>query len=118
MAELQKRLEAKGIYDISEDAKLNDLVRNYLNQDNNSIPIPGEDSERTERMPMPLQGDIAVVEEGQVYVLSNVVGPIAMENNELKLPRELLKGKYQPDERVSQSLSDKLMNIFIGHQYS
>lgn len=66
MAELQKRLEAKGIYDISEDANLNDLVRNYLNQDNNSIPIPGEDSERTEGMPMPLQGDIAVVEEGQV----------------------------------------------------
>lgn len=118
LAELQKRLEAKGIYDISEDANLNDLVRNYLNQDNNSIPIPGEDSERTEGMPMPLQGDIAVDEEGQVYVLSNVVGPIAMENNELKLPRELLKGKYQPDERVSQSLSDKLMNIFIGHQYS
>ena len=352
LAELQESLEAKGIFDISEDAKLNDLVRNYLNQDNNSIPIPGEDSERTEGMPMPLQGDIAVVEEGQVpdqphggdmskttpnedkklfmecsiagisfydiddiwnelqigtklalvrqkdnaydknavavalvgdydgdpddfdfdfilgyiprkcnealavmldmgwqdmfeteicelkehvpysdrihisiyiknresteeeleekegnrlrmvviteedkwrhlseqlwqkgytyfrwggfppweldlpskgdkvvflyhdgeryfmylmqtiaigeqsipfledvnelyqvddctvYVLSNVVGPIAMENNELKLPRELLKGKYQPDERVSQSLSDKLMNIFIGHQYS
>ncbi len=66
LAELQESLEAKGIFDISEDAKLNDLVRNYLNQDNNSIPIPGEDSERTEGMPMPLQGDIAVVEEGQV----------------------------------------------------
>ena len=63
LAELQKRLEAKGIYDISEDAKLSDLVRNYLNQDNDSVPMPGEDFERTQGMPIPLQGDIAVVEE-------------------------------------------------------
>ena len=53
-----------------------------------------------------------------VYVLSNVVGPVIIDNGELKLPKELLKGKYQPDERVSQSLSDKLMDIFISHQYS
>ena len=65
LAELQKRLEAKGIYDISEDAKLSDLVRNYLNQDNNSVPMTGEDFERTEGMPIPLQGDIAI-EEGLV----------------------------------------------------
>lgn len=65
LAELQKRLEAKGIYDISEDAKLSDLVRNYINQDNNSVPMPDEDSERTQGMPMPLQGDIAI-EEGLV----------------------------------------------------
>ena len=45
------------------------------------------------------------VDDCTVYVLSNVVGPIDIENNELKLPRELLKGKRQPDERVSQSLS-------------
>lgn len=66
LAELQESLEVKGITDISEDAKLNDLVRNYLNQDNNSVPMPGEEYERTEGILMPLQGDIAVVEEGQV----------------------------------------------------
>ena len=65
LAELQKRLEAKGIYDISDDAKLSDLVRNYINQDNNSVPMLDEDSERTQGMPMPLQGDIAI-EEGLV----------------------------------------------------
>ena len=53
-----------------------------------------------------------------VYVLSNVVGPVIIDISELKLPKELLKGKYQPDERVSQPLSDKLMEIFISHQYS
>lgn len=57
------------------------------------------------------------VDDCTVYVLSNVVGPVVMDNKELELPKELLKGKYQPDERVSQSLSDKLMKIFIGHQY-
>lgn len=58
------------------------------------------------------------VDDCTVYVLSNVVGPVIIDNSELKLPKELLKGKYQPDERVSQSLSDKLMEIFISHQYS
>lgn len=58
------------------------------------------------------------VDDCTVYVLSNVVGPVIIDNNELKLPKELLKGKYQPDERVSQSLSDKLIEIFISHQYS
>ena len=58
------------------------------------------------------------VDDCTVYVLSNVVGPVIIDNGELKLPKELLKGKYQPDERVSQSLSDKLMDIFISHQYS
>ena len=58
------------------------------------------------------------VDDCTVYVLSNVVGPIIMDNSELRLPKELLKGKYQPDERISQPLSDKLMNIFIAHQYS
>ena len=58
------------------------------------------------------------VDDCTVYVLSNVVGPVIIDNSELKLPKELLKGKYQPDERVSQPLSDKLMEIFIGHQYS
>ena len=58
------------------------------------------------------------VDDCTVYVLSNVVGPVIINNSELKLPKELLKGKYQPDERVSQPLSDKLMEIFIGHQFS
>lgn len=58
------------------------------------------------------------VDDCTVYVLSNIVGPVIIDNGELKLPKELLKGKYQPDERVSQPLSDKLMEIFIGHQYS
>lgn len=58
------------------------------------------------------------VDDCTVYVLSNVVGPVIIDNSELKLPKELLKGKYQPDEHVSLSLSDKLMEIFIGHQYS
>lgn len=58
------------------------------------------------------------VDDCTVYVLSNVVGPVIIDNSELKLPKELLKGKYQLDERVSQSLSDKLMDIFISHQYS
>ena len=58
------------------------------------------------------------VDDCTVYVLSNIVGPVIIDNSELKLPKELLKGKYQPDERVSQSLSDKLTEIFIGHQYS
>lgn len=58
------------------------------------------------------------VDDCTVYVLSNVVDPVIIDNSELKLPKELLKGKYQPDERVSQPLSDKLMEIFIGHQYS
>lgn len=58
------------------------------------------------------------VDDSTVYVLSNIVGPVIIDNSELKLPKELLKGKYQPDERVSQSLSDKLMYIFISHQYS
>ena len=58
------------------------------------------------------------VDDCTIYVLSNIVGPVIINNSELKLPKELLKGKYQPDERVSQSLSDKLMDIFISHQYS
>lgn len=58
------------------------------------------------------------VDDCTVYVLSNVVGPVIIDNCELKLLKELLKGKYLPDERVSQPLSDKLMEIFIGHQYS
>ena len=58
------------------------------------------------------------VDDCTVYVLSNIVGPVIIDNSELNLPKELLKGKYQPDERVSQSLSDKLMEIFISHQYS
>ena len=58
------------------------------------------------------------VDDCTIYVLSNVVGPVIMDNKDLRLPKELLKGKYQPDERVSQPLSDKLMNIFIAHQYS
>ena len=58
------------------------------------------------------------VDDCTVYVLSNVVGLVIIDNSELKLPKELLKGKYQLDERVSQPLSDKLMEIFIGHQYS
>lgn len=41
-----------------------------------------------------------------------------MEDCELYLPKELLKGKYQPDERISQSLTNKLMDIFVSHQYS
>lgn len=57
------------------------------------------------------------VDDCAVYVLSNIVGPVIIDNGELKLPKELLKGKYQPDERVSQPLSDKLMEIFIAHQY-
>lgn len=57
------------------------------------------------------------VDDCTVYVLSNIVGPVIIDNGELKLPKELLKGKYQPDERVSQPLSDKLMEIFIAHQY-
>lgn len=58
------------------------------------------------------------VDDCTIYVLSNVVGPVIMDNKDLRLPKELLKGKYQPDERVSQPLSDKLMSIFIAHQYS
>ena len=57
------------------------------------------------------------VDDCTVYVLSNIVGPVIIDNGELNLPKELLKGKYQPDERVSQPLSDKLMEIFIAHQY-
>ena len=58
------------------------------------------------------------VDDCTVYVLSNVVGPVIMEDCELYLPKELLKGKYQPDERISQSLTNKLMDIFVSHQYS
>lgn len=58
------------------------------------------------------------VDDCTVYVLSNVVGPVIIDDSELKWPKELLKGKYQPDERVSQALSDRLMRIFVSHQYS
>lgn len=57
------------------------------------------------------------VDDCTVYVLSNVVGPVVVEKNALNVPQELLKGKYQPDERVSQSLSDRLLEIFVSRQY-
>ena len=62
--------------------------------------------------------DLHRVDDCTGYVLTNVVGPVIMEDCELYLPKELLKGKYQPDERISQSLTNKLMDIFVSHQYS
>ncbi|MEH2914513.1 HIRAN domain-containing protein [Segatella copri] len=62
--------------------------------------------------------DLHQVDDCTGYVLTNVVGPVIMEDCELYLPKELLKGKYQPDERISQSLTNKLMDIFVSHQYS
>ena len=60
--------------------------------------------------------DLHRVDDCTGYVLTNVVGPVIMEDCELYLPKELLKGKYQPDERISQSLTNKLMDIFVSHQ--
>lgn len=61
LADLQEKLEAKGITDISEDAKLSEMVRNYLSKtkvEDYSLLVPDDDSERTQGMPMPLQGDL------------------------------------------------------------
>ena len=58
------------------------------------------------------------VDDCTVYVLSKVVRPVIINNSELKLPKELLKGKYQPDERDSQPLSDNIMDTYTSHQHS
>ena len=68
LADLQEKLEAKGITDISEDAILREMVRNYLSKtkvEDYSLLVPDDDSERTQGMPMPLQGDLAI-EDGLV----------------------------------------------------
>ena len=61
LEELQEELEKKGVSDISKDTKLSEMVEKYLSKneskDDDSFPTP-DDNERTEGIPIPLQGDI------------------------------------------------------------
>ena len=52
------------------------------------------------------------------YALTNVAGPLTIDSSELQLPQDVLQRHRQPDERLPQDLSDRLMRLFADHQYS
>lgn len=51
------------------------------------------------------------------HTLTNVVGPVSVDSDELQLPEHLLQACYQPDERLPQEYSDCLMKVFTNHLY-
>ena len=73
LAELQEKLEAQGIANISEDTKLSDMVEKYLSKLSEEV-VPALYNE-SEGMPIPLQGDVAPMEETGLipYVLEGDV---------------------------------------------
>lgn len=63
LAELQEKLEAKGVSDISEDARLTDMVEEYLSTTSEEDAPMHDCIGETEGMPIMLQGDIKPMEE-------------------------------------------------------
>lgn len=62
--------------------------------------------------------ELFMVDDCSAYVLTNVVGPVTIGSEELRLPKDILKKYYQPDGQLSPSLSNHFMRLFSNWRYS
>lgn len=62
--------------------------------------------------------ELFMVDDCSAYVLTNVVGPVTIGSEELRLPKDILQKYYQPDGQLSLDLSNHLMRLFFNRQYS
>lgn len=62
--------------------------------------------------------ELFMVDDCSAYVLTNVVGPVTIGSEELRLPKDILQKYYQPDGQLSLNLSNHLMRLFFNRQYS